>query len=125
MLGLPAPRNWLKSNELSLHQTQGASPLKGTEGAGAAGAIAGAFGGAKGGAALGTVIAPGPGTAIFGVAGALVGGIGASTASKFGWEEWVPPKVRDAIDEGLAVQFTGKYRLVRQVLADDPYAGAM
>lgn len=29
------------------------------------------------------------------------------------------------IDEGLAVQFTGKYRLVRQVLADDPYAGAM
>ena len=99
--------------------------MKGTEGAGAAGAIAGAFGGAKGGAALGTMIAPGPGTAIFGVAGALVGGIGASTASKFGWEEWVPPKVRDAIDEGLAVQFTGKYRLVRQVLADDPYAGAM
>ena len=25
MLGLPAPKNWLKSNELSLHQTQGAS----------------------------------------------------------------------------------------------------
>ena len=27
MLGLPAPKNWLKSNELSLHQTQGASLL--------------------------------------------------------------------------------------------------
>lgn len=27
MLGLPAPKNWPKSNELSLHQTQGASGL--------------------------------------------------------------------------------------------------
>lgn len=27
MLGWPAPKNWLKSNELSLHQTQGASGL--------------------------------------------------------------------------------------------------